>query len=205
MGRGQLRRISPPDDLKRFNEIIHQRRGRLLEEWRGEVRRLPTARNMDAPTLNDHIPSLLDELASALIAGHTESVLDLQLERSPQIHGTQRLRAGFDIVEVVAEYNILREILYGVAEEDGIDLSGDISRILNRVIDRTIALAVDTYAKEKALEMQKRREEHLSFVMHDTTRATRDDSSRSSAAGDHLQQRSRSASRSVRIADERGL
>jgi two-component system, OmpR family, phosphate regulon sensor histidine kinase PhoR len=167
MGIGRGARIPPFDDLKRFAEIIHRRHGRLLEEWRSEVRRLPTARNMDAPTLNDHIPPLLDQLASALMTGHTESVLDLQLEQSPQIHGTQRLRAGFDIVEVVAEYNILREILHGVAEEDGIDLSPDISRILNRVIDRAIALAVDTYAKEKALEMQKRREEHLSFVMHD--------------------------------------
>jgi signal transduction histidine kinase len=61
----------------------------------------------------------------------------------------------------------LREILQGVAAEDGIALSADINRILNRVIDSAIALAVDTYAKERALEMQKRREEHLSFVMHD--------------------------------------
>jgi two-component system, OmpR family, phosphate regulon sensor histidine kinase PhoR len=167
MSTGQVSRIPPSDDLKRFAEIIHQRRERLLEKWRSEVRRLPTAQNMDAPTLNDHIPSVLDQLASALIAGETESVLDLQLEDSPQIHGTQRLRAGFDIVEVVAEYNILREILQGVAAEDGIDLSADINRILNRVIDSAMALAVDTYAKERALEMQKRREEHLSFVMHD--------------------------------------
>jgi signal transduction histidine kinase len=46
-------------------------------------------------------------------------------------------------------------------------MSADISRILNRVVDSAIALAVDTYAKEKALEMQQRREEHLSFVIHD--------------------------------------
>jgi len=167
MGVVQVDQVPPSDDVKRFAELIHQRRGRLLEKWRSEVRRLPAARNMDTPTLNDHIPPLLDQLVSALMAGHTESVLDLQLEQSPQIHGSQRFRAGFDIVEVVAEYNILREILHGVAEEDGIDLSTDISRILNRVIDRAIALAVDAYAKEKALEMQKRREEHLSFVMHD--------------------------------------
>jgi signal transduction histidine kinase len=101
------------------------------------------------------------------MAGHTESVLDLELEDSPQIHGSQRLRAGFDIVEVVAEYNILREILHGLALREHIEMSGEICRILNRVLDSAIALAVDTYAKEKALEMQRRREEHLSFVIHD--------------------------------------
>lgn len=164
---GQIERIPPSDDLKRFAETIQQRRRELLEKWRNEVCRLPAARNMDAPTLNDHLPLLLDQLAAALVAGETESVLDLQLEHSPQIHGTQRLRDGFDIVEVVAEYNILREILHGSVEEHGVNLSADITRILNRVIDSAIALAVDTYAKEKALEMQRRREEHLSFVMHD--------------------------------------
>jgi signal transduction histidine kinase len=159
-------RIPPSDDLKWFAETIRQRRGQLLERWRGEVRRLPAARNLDVPTLNDHIPPLLDGLITALLAGRAESVLDLELEHSPRIHGTERFRAGFDIVEVVAEYNILREILHGAAEEDG-HLSTDISRILNRIIDSAIALAVDTYAKEQALELQKRREEHLSFVMHD--------------------------------------
>jgi two-component system, OmpR family, phosphate regulon sensor histidine kinase PhoR len=164
---GQVERIPPSDDLKRLAETIQQRRGELLEKWRSEVCRLPAARNLDAPTLNDHLPLLLDQLVAALVARETESVLDLQLEHSPQIHGTQRLRDGFDIVEVVAEYNILREILHGAAEQHGVNLSADITRILNRVIDSAIALAVDTFAKEKALEMQRRREEHLSFVMHD--------------------------------------
>src|SRR5262249_16324291 len=37
----------------------------------------------------------------------------------------------------------------------------------NRVVDRAIAQAVDAFAKERAIEFQKRREEHLTFVMHD--------------------------------------
>jgi signal transduction histidine kinase len=94
-------------------------------------------------------------------------VLDLQLHDSPKIHGGLRLRAGFDILEVVAEYNILRELLSNIAERQSIDITGEPNQILNRVIDRAVALAVDTYAKEKALEIQQRREEHLSFVIHD--------------------------------------
>src|SRR5262245_37060450 len=101
------------------------------------------------------------------MSGGTESVLDLQLLDSPKIHGGLRLRAGFDIVEVVAEYNILRELLLNLAESEKIDIRGEPNRILNRVIDRAVALAVDTYAKEKALEFQQRREEHLSFLIHD--------------------------------------
>ena len=159
---------SPTDpSLKKFAQTIQLRREQVLLDWRQQVRRLPAARNLDVPTLNDHVPPLLDELTKALVSGEYQSVLDLQLEHGPKIHGSQRLRAGFDIVEVVAEYNILREILLALADSEGVDISGSPNRILNRVIDGAIALAVDTFAKERAIEIQQRREEQLSFVMHD--------------------------------------
>ena len=157
----------PNQNLERFAAAIQSRREELLQTWRLEVRRLPNALPLDIPTLNDHIPGLLEELTSALLSGQFESVLDLQLEHSPRIHGVERFRAGFDIVEVVAEYNILREVLLSVAEREKLEPSSDLNRILNRVIDRGIAIAVDTFAKERAIELQQRREEHLSFVMHD--------------------------------------
>jgi two-component system, OmpR family, phosphate regulon sensor histidine kinase PhoR len=161
-------RIIPPDDpLKKFADIIHAHRDELLRGWRERVRLLPAARDLDTPTLNDHIPHLFDEVTQELTAGGTDSVLDLQLHDSPKIHGGLRLRAGFDIVEVVAEYNILRELLSDIAGKENVAIAGEPNRILNRVVDRAVALAVDTYAKEKALEIQQRREEHLSFLIHD--------------------------------------
>lgn len=167
MSNGRFAKIPPPDDLQKFADAIRRNREKLLRDWREQVRRLPTAEKLDVPTLNDHIPPLLDQLISALTVGETESVLQLELEHSPRVHGSQRLHAGFDIVEVVAEYNILRELLHTAAEHESIEVTPEISRILNRIVDGAIALAVDTYAKERALEMQQRREEHLSFIMHD--------------------------------------
>src|SRR5262245_10651055 len=155
------------NDLKNFGKAILQHRDHLLAEWRNAVRCLPAARDLDTPTLNDHIPVLFDELARALAAGRNRSLLELKLQEGPKIHGGLRLRAGFDIVEVVAEYNILRDLLFDFAEKEGIDIIGDPNRILNRVVDRAVALAVDSYAKDKALDVQQRREEHLAFVIHD--------------------------------------
>jgi signal transduction histidine kinase len=167
LGNQQFAKTPPHDDLERFADAIRLNRWQLLQEWRFQVRRLPAAQKLDIPTLNDHIPPLLDQLASALAAGHTESILELELEDNPRIHGTERLRAGFDIVEVVAEYNILREILQDLSGREAIAMTPEVTRILNRVVDGAIALAVDTYAKERALDMQLRREEQLSFIMHD--------------------------------------
>src|SRR5437763_1417882 len=126
------RRDSPNDVLKKFAGIIEEHRDELLKQWRDRVRLLPAARDLDIPTLDDHIPRLFNELTAELTAGGTESVLDLELHDSPKIHGGLRLRAGFDIQEVVAEYNLLREILSNVAEIHDVDIAGAPNRILDR-------------------------------------------------------------------------
>jgi two-component system phosphate regulon sensor histidine kinase PhoR len=153
--------------LRKLADLLHRNRAELLATWRQEVRRLPAARGLDVPTLNDHIPDVLEELAGALTSEGTQSVMELQLENSPRVHGTERFRAGFDIVEVVAEYNIIQELVQTLAEQNGVDCGGEVSRIMNRVFDRAIAAAVDMFARQKTLEIQQRREEHLAFIMHD--------------------------------------
>src|SRR5687767_15912054 len=88
-------------------------------------------------------------------------------EASPPAHGLQRVQDGFDIEEVVAEYNILRGCIHDLAQANGLALQGEPFRILNRVLDGAIGLAVKTFAAERALEVRSRREEYLSFVAHD--------------------------------------
>ena len=154
-------------DLDQLATLIRQKRDELLAHWRGEVRRLPIAQHLDAPTLNDHIPDLLEELACELEASCDETLIEAHMKENPVIHGLERLRIGFDVEEVVAEYNVLRDAMQSLAERNGISLQGSAARIVNRVLDRAIGLAVKTYATQKALEVQQRREEHLSFVVHD--------------------------------------
>jgi two-component system, OmpR family, phosphate regulon sensor histidine kinase PhoR len=139
----------------------------LLAGWRQQVRELPSAQHLDAPTLNDHIPQLIDELATALEARSDETIPEALSTASPPAHGAQRLRDGFDIEEVVAEYNILRGCIHDLAGANGLTLQGRPFHILNRVMDAAIGLAVQTYATERALEVRQRREEYLAFVAHD--------------------------------------
>ncbi len=120
----------------------------------------------NVPTLNDHIPDLLEELACELEVCSDGSMIE-GLKENPIIHGLDRLRLGFDVEEVVAEYNALRGVIQDLIERHGLRLRGAVNRTINRVIDRSIGLAVKTYAAQKALELQQRREEHLAFVAHD--------------------------------------
>ena len=154
------------ENLDALAALIRRERDTLLADWRREVRQLSVAHNLDVPTLNDHIPDLLEELACELEAYTDESMIE-GLKDNPITHGLDRLRLGFDVEEVVAEYNALRSVIQDLIEKHDLRLRGAVNRTINRVIDVSIGLAVKTYATQKALEIQQRREEHLTFVAHD--------------------------------------
>jgi signal transduction histidine kinase len=154
------------ENLHALAALIRRERDTLLARWREEVGQLAGAHGLDVPTLNNHIPDLLEELADELEA-HTDESMVGELKKNSVIHGLDRLRLGFDVEEVVAEYNALRGVIQDLIERHDLSLRGPVNRTINRVIDMSIGLAVKTYAAQKALEIQQRREEHLAFIAHD--------------------------------------
>ena len=147
--------------------LIQQRREQVLSRWRKVVRELPSARTLDNPTLNDHMPGLLDDLVRALESNPAQTIPDALAQDSPASHGLQRIEDAFDIEEVVAEYNILRGCIHDLADENGLSLQGAAFHTINRVFDHAIGLAVQTYATRRALDVRRRREDYLAFVAHD--------------------------------------
>ncbi len=154
-------------DLDKLAVLLRQERNALLTTWRQQVKQLPSAQHLDTPTLNDHIPGLIDELATALQFNPDETIPEMLVEGTPPAHGLQRVQDGFDIEEVVAEYNILRGCIHDFANSHGLTLQGKPFHILNRCLDGAIGAAVKTYSEQQALIVQQRREEYLAFVAHD--------------------------------------
>ena len=129
-------------ELDRLSALIPRERDALLYQLSEQVRELPSAQHLDAPTLNDHVPQLIDELNAALNARSGDTIPEALSEASPPAHGLQRVQDGFDIGEVVAEYNILRACVHDLAQANGLTLQGEPLHILNRVLDGAIGLAV---------------------------------------------------------------
>lgn len=154
-------------DMNNLAQLLRQERDNLMVTWRKQVRELPSARHLDIPTLNDHIPGLIEELAAAFETGSAQTIPDGLAEESAPIHGLQRLKDDFDLEEVVAEYNILRGCIHDLATHNGIHLQGIPFHVLNQVFDHAIGLALKTYTAQRALEVQQRREDYLAFVAHD--------------------------------------
>jgi signal transduction histidine kinase len=155
------------DNLGRLAVLIKEQRDAVLSRWRTQVREMPSARTLDIPTLNDHMPGLLDELGAALLHDPTLTIPEALAGQSPTAHGLQRLEDAFDIEEVVAEYNILRGCIHDLADEHHVELQGAAFHTINRVFDQAIGLAVETFASRRAQDVLQRREEYLAFVAHD--------------------------------------
>lgn len=162
-------RESSRDVLDELAALFRKERAVLLSRWRAQVRQLPSAAHLDVPTLTDHIPLFLDELEAVLRSrsASAQPASSNVVEDSAPAHGIQRFQDAFDIVEVVAEYSMLRGCLHDLADENGLSLQGEPFRILNRVLDHGIGFAVEAFATRRALEVQQRREEYLAFVAHD--------------------------------------
>lgn len=152
---------------KELAALINIHQETLLSYWRMKVRELPIAQTLDKPTLNDHIPVLLNELATTLALAEDHAIVSQVTEGSSSTHGLQRLENGFEIEEVVAEYNILRNCIHELAEKHGVILVGTAVQFLNSALDAAIASAIKAYAVQQAIDTQRRREDYLAFITHD--------------------------------------
>ena len=149
--------------VDRLVTLIRTHREALLARWREQVRQLPGAAGLDAPTINDEVPQLLDNLAEAVATGSEEGETNVISAE----HGLLRWQAGFDVTEVVAEYNILRQCLQDAAEREGIVLIGRSLHVINRVFDDAIGKAVKAFETMMTIQLQHRHDEHLAFLLHD--------------------------------------
>jgi two-component system, OmpR family, phosphate regulon sensor histidine kinase PhoR len=153
--------------LTLLSDLIRENSDSIIRQWADRVTRMRTGKGIDTPRLIDHMPTLVEELASVLHSQEEMTIESTDSNDTSETHGTLRFKEGFDVVEVVAEYNVLREVLHEFADQQNVSLGGPLARLVNRKIDHAIAFAVKAYALEKTLELQRRREEHFSFVVHD--------------------------------------
>lgn len=150
-----------PADLAR---LLREEHASLLADWERRARSLPNARALRTPILLDHLPALLEELASSLDHADAERAGRLA---SPYEHGRHRLAAGFALPELVEEYRFLRQCIFDLAERHRLVLAGPACAIVNGFIDRAVSSGVQAYIAQRDEEDRRRRQEHLSFIVHD--------------------------------------
>ncbi|HET6401648.1 MAG TPA: sensor histidine kinase [Candidatus Kapabacteria bacterium] len=162
-----------PENRKKLAELIEFRKNEILEAWRGRIRPILQERNLETPALNNEMPDFLTELARKIRDVDTPHSWNEQVNNEEKVsrtatsHGKQRFEVGYDIVEVLKEYGILREVIIDLAEGESLVIGGKGGHVLNFTFNKAAAVAAEVFQREKEIEAQRRRKEYLAFVMHD--------------------------------------
>lgn len=148
-------------------DLLRREIDTIVTSWKQEVADKTNRRDLDDAALTDSMADLILELAETLQHWKNGRLEEHRFRSGPIEHGAQRVRVGFDIEELITEYNILRDVLQEQAEAAGLNLTGSVGHIINDVLNAAMRLSIRAYVKERDTEAMRLRQERLSFMMHD--------------------------------------
>jgi signal transduction histidine kinase len=157
--------VDKPIDL---SSLLAERRVGILERWTERIR-WEHAENLSQGELWDHLPLFFDEVLAALRSDQDAAKKAAAFigATASAAHGTQRLRVGFDLAEVLREYEILNECILEEVQAVGGSVSiGQLRRVL-RLVNRGRTEAVVAYGERRDTEMTRTHSQHVAFVAHE--------------------------------------
>ncbi|HLL55751.1 MAG TPA: PAS domain-containing protein [Myxococcaceae bacterium] len=137
---------APETGASRLATLLREQKGRILHEWERLAREQPLGRRLDHPQLVDHVPELLERIATAA-ERPAEAWVEGQPEDGAEEHAETRLKAGFNLGDALVEYRLLRRSILRVLTEGTEPLSAAEQLLLNDVLDQAVLGAVRHYTR----------------------------------------------------------
>jgi signal transduction histidine kinase len=164
------RRHRDSDEGKRaaLADAILRRRDDIDREWLEQMTRAVKRQDVSPTELRNSMPLYLERLADGLRladsakAGGTASWRNVARE-----HADTRVRLGFDIDQLVQEFIVLREVIFGVLKEEHILDGFEQASAISELIEGAIAAAVKSYVESRDFELRRQTAEHIGFVTHE--------------------------------------
>jgi signal transduction histidine kinase len=145
-------------------EFVTTNRAVLIEHARQKVATRLAPRPTSVELLHG-VPLFLDQLAARLRAD--EALEAVTLEASAALYGSELMRAGFTIGQVVHGYGGVCQAITELATERGVQISSPNFQKLNLCLDIAIAEAVTEYARLREQIVVGEGVEHLGFLAHE--------------------------------------
>ena len=155
--------IEPPATGRDAGERLRANKNRVISLWEARLRsEVPAAGREPRMILINTLPAILDQLAQALSPNHPRQTAT-QGSTVATEHGGERVRlTHFRLEDLIAEYRVLRHVLFEVLEEDK-PLSTAERNTLNTSVDQALTEACTGYALVQA----SLRDQLFSIVAHD--------------------------------------
>jgi hypothetical protein len=150
-----------------LHDFITSNRQELISRCRTKVasRFEPTG----TPAAVDHgVPLFLQQLVETLRLEQTTTTRSdadsdptpapTEIGRAAALHGTELLRLGYSVDQVVHDYGDVCQSVTGLAVEQEISISTDEFRTLNRCLDNAIADAVSSFGSARQISIDRQTE-----------------------------------------------
>lgn len=147
-----------------LSSLLAKRRKEIIERWTQRIEREHNDKELSCGELCDHLPRIFDELLAALRAEESPRAA---MEPASAAHGVQRLRVGFDVVEVIREYEILADCILDELEAAGRTISMRTFRRVQSLLNAGRADAVSAYVKRRDEDISREHSQHIAFVAHE--------------------------------------
>lgn len=148
--------------MKHLAQFLRDSRETVVAAWLTQIEKLPSAAGKPWGLLRDHIPDILDQLAAALEQGETN---DGALDRLAGEHAALRFRTGYDLRQVVLEYQALRQTILTLYAQSQPPYTSTLRPVtsMDRSLDEAIGDAVDRFMDER----DKARDVFVGILGHD--------------------------------------
>ena len=135
-----------------LHEFIGGNRAELIRRCKAKVARRSSPAQT-AAALEHGVPIFLDQLVAELRDGPSKTPA---IKESAAKHGSDLLRQGFTVSQVVHDYGDVCQSVTDLAVETNAPISTDDFRTLNRCLDDAIAGAVTQHAADQELTPRRR-------------------------------------------------
>ena len=129
-----------------LSQLIELHKQEVLGRWKEMVRTLSDARHLSEESLENHVPHLLDWLVVRLREHDAADVYGSQM--LSRVHAFQRVGDDFDLVEVLAELAVLREVLIGLWVEEPAGVAPVEVLHLNQDLDDVVTVCTTEFARQ---------------------------------------------------------
>ncbi|HWG20630.1 MAG TPA: response regulator [Terracidiphilus sp.] len=180
---GTKRSITPKSPVT-VAELVRQSSALICDKWLEETLKNPEIASLPSSKAEriDHIPDLLQELASRMEARHSESPTNILSEQGAEAarrHGRTRFDQGYSIPQILFEARVLQQVLSGAIQSELLNL--ELSRLVpdaftvGESLEAAIELSIRAYQAQTPHSLQTSlstlyRSPHLGVAIADESR-----------------------------------
>lgn len=155
--------------MSKLADIIEHNRDEITQRFVNRLYQTMVPGSIRREDVIDSLHEFLDEIAQGIRYAERSAAHEPYTgpSRTASEHGRQRFGLGFDMGAVIREYGELRDLLFDVIEESGIQVSLRELRALSTYLISGITDAATHYGHERDEALRQQADRHIGFLAHE--------------------------------------